>query len=68
MQEQPGTLVSPMSDLLSMRRLVQWMLGFVDDAESPATLLRHRFPSKVGGRPVSAAKSIIVGSAAIVAH
>ncbi len=30
----------------------QWMLGFVDQAESPTALLRHRFPSKVGGRPV----------------
>lgn len=27
------------------------MLGFVDDPETPESLLRHRFPSKVGGRP-----------------
>ncbi len=30
---------------------MQWLLGFVEDAE-PTMLLRHRFPSKVGGRPV----------------
>ena len=30
---------------------MQWLLGFVEDAE-PTILLRHRFPSKVGGRPV----------------
>jgi hypothetical protein len=29
------------------------MLGYVDDAEKPTDLLRHRFPSKVGGVPVS---------------
>ena len=28
-------------------------LGFLEPAD-PRTLLRHRFPSKVGGRPVSA--------------
>lgn len=29
------------------------MLGYVDDPENPTDMLRHRFPSKVGGRPVS---------------
>lgn len=32
---------------------LQWLLGFVEEAE-PAALLRHRFPSKAGGRPVRA--------------
>lgn len=27
------------------------MLGFVEPAEDAADLLRHRFPSKLGGRP-----------------
>ncbi len=31
---------------------VSWNLGFVEEPESPQLLLRHRFPSKVGGRPV----------------
>ncbi|KAG1681100.1 hypothetical protein FOA52_015540 [Chlamydomonas sp. UWO 241] len=30
---------------------LEWMLGFVDEPEHPTALLRHRFPSKVGGRP-----------------
>lgn len=34
---------------------LQYMLGFVDDPEKPTDLLRHRFPSKVGGVPVSSA-------------
>eukprot|EP00873_Tetraselmis_striata_P006902 jgi/Tetstr1/427166/TSEL_017354.t1 len=29
----------------------EWMLGFVELAEDAADLLRHRFPSKLGGRP-----------------
>lgn len=29
----------------------EWLLGFVEPAASTADLLRHRFPSKVGGRP-----------------
>lgn len=29
----------------------EWLLGFVEPPERPADLLRHRFPSKVGGRP-----------------
>lgn len=32
---------------------LQYMLGYVDDPEKPTDLLRHRFPSKVGGAPVS---------------
>ena len=28
-----------------------WNLGFVEPIRSPTSLLRHRFPSKVGGRP-----------------
>lgn len=32
---------------------LQYMLGFVDSPEKPVDLLRHRFPSKVGGAPVS---------------
>ncbi|WIA11918.1 hypothetical protein OEZ85_012002 [Tetradesmus obliquus] len=30
---------------------VEYMLGFIDDPEKPTDLLRHRFPSKVGGVP-----------------
>ncbi|KAK9819849.1 hypothetical protein WJX72_003204 [[Myrmecia] bisecta] len=30
---------------------LQWLLGFVEPPAKPAALLRHRFPSKVGGRP-----------------
>lgn len=30
---------------------LQWMLGFVEPVEDATQLLRHRFPSKVGGRP-----------------
>ncbi|KAG2440099.1 hypothetical protein HXX76_004213 [Chlamydomonas incerta] len=30
---------------------IQWNLGFVEEPEKPHLLLRHRFPSKVGGRP-----------------
>ncbi|KAG2454853.1 hypothetical protein HYH02_000685 [Chlamydomonas schloesseri] len=30
---------------------IQWNLGFVEEPEKPLLLLRHRFPSKVGGRP-----------------
>ena len=41
------------SRLMPAYHAMQWMLGFVDAAESPSDLLRHRFPSKVGGRPVS---------------
>eukprot|EP00955_Chlamydomonas_euryale_P097344 365069-Chlamydomonas_euryale.AAC.19 len=37
----------------SLRFGTQWMLGFVEEPEAPTSLLRHRFPSKVGGRPVS---------------
>ncbi|KAL6774401.1 hypothetical protein ACKKBG_A24860 [Auxenochlorella protothecoides x Auxenochlorella symbiontica] len=29
----------------------EWLLGFVEDPLSPESLLRHRFPSKLGGRP-----------------
>lgn len=29
----------------------QWLLGFCDEPESEHSLLRHHFPSKVGGRP-----------------
>lgn len=29
---------------------LEWLLGFVEPAK-PSELLRHRFPSKVGGRP-----------------
>ncbi|KAF8071111.1 PDCD2 [Scenedesmus sp. PABB004] len=29
----------------------EYMLGFLDDPERPTDLLRHRFPSKVGGAP-----------------
>ncbi|GBF91752.1 hypothetical protein Rsub_04056 [Raphidocelis subcapitata] len=31
--------------------LVEWNLGFVEPPERATDLLRHRFPSKVGGRP-----------------
>ncbi|GLI59478.1 hypothetical protein VaNZ11_001361 [Volvox africanus] len=30
---------------------ILWNLGFVEEPEKPQLLLRHRFPSKVGGRP-----------------
>ncbi|PNW84571.1 hypothetical protein CHLRE_03g149500v5 [Chlamydomonas reinhardtii] len=30
---------------------IQWNLGFVEEPEKPHLLMRHRFPSKVGGRP-----------------
>ncbi|GIL77234.1 hypothetical protein Vretimale_3090 [Volvox reticuliferus] len=30
---------------------ISWNLGFVEKPEKPHLLLRHRFPSKVGGRP-----------------
>lgn len=29
----------------------EWLLGFVEPPRRRADLLRHRFPSKVGGRP-----------------
>ena len=29
----------------------EWLLGFVEPPRKRADLLRHRFPSKVGGRP-----------------
>lgn len=32
--------------------VLQYMLGFVDVPEKATDLLRHRFPSKVGGAPV----------------
>ncbi|GAX76516.1 hypothetical protein CEUSTIGMA_g3962.t1 [Chlamydomonas eustigma] len=30
---------------------LEWLLGFVEPSRNPHDLLRHRFPSKVGGRP-----------------
>lgn len=30
----------------------QYMLGFAEEPEAAEDLLRHRFPSKMGGRPV----------------
>lgn len=38
---------------MSVSTWMQWMLGFVEEPERSTDLLRHRFPSKVGGRPVS---------------
>lgn len=29
----------------------EWNLGFVEPVAKPSDVLRHRFPSKVGGRP-----------------
>ena len=29
----------------------EWLLGFVEPPHHPSDLLRHRFPSKVGGSP-----------------
>jgi hypothetical protein len=34
---------------------LQYMLGFLEYPENATPLLRHRFPSKVGGVPVSPA-------------
>ena len=44
---------------------MQLLLGFVEEPEAPHALLRHRFPSKVGGRPVSTAAA---AAAACVQH
>jgi hypothetical protein len=34
------------------RFMVQnWLLGYLEEPASATSLLRHRFPSKVGGRP-----------------
>lgn len=30
---------------------LEWLLGFVEQPRKRTDLLRHRFPSKVGGRP-----------------
>ena len=38
------------SDLESEEQ-VEWLLGFVEPPRKRTDLLRHRFPSKVGGRP-----------------
>jgi hypothetical protein len=35
---------------------LQYMLGYVDEPEKPTDMLRHRFPSKVGGPPVGVAQ------------
>jgi hypothetical protein len=32
---------------------LQWLIGYADPAEKAGDLDRHRFPSKVGGKPVS---------------
>ena len=32
--------------------MLQWLLGFIELPENEHCLLRHKFPSKVGGRPV----------------
>ena len=42
--------IKTMSTLLILF-LMQWLLAYVDDCEDAAALLRHRFPSKVGGAP-----------------
>lgn len=39
-----------MSDDESEEYEPQWLLGFIEDAE-PTSLMRHQFPSKIGGRP-----------------
>ena len=39
---------------------LQVLLGFLEEPVSPAHLLRHRFPSKVGGRPVSTCLSAVI--------
>jgi hypothetical protein len=38
------------SDAESMERC-EWLLGFVEQPRKRTDLLRHRFPSKLGGRP-----------------
>ena len=39
------------SDDESTTTELEWLLGFVDPPRKRTDLLRHRFPSKVGGRP-----------------
>lgn len=34
-----------------MRVVQLWLLGFLEEPKDSCSLLRHRFPSKVGGRP-----------------
>jgi hypothetical protein len=48
--------------------LLQYMLGFVDDPEKPTDLLRHRFPSKVGGVPVSSKPKLAAAASAFHNH
>eukprot|EP00884_Botryococcus_braunii_P021967 jgi/Botrbrau1/8454/Bobra.0237s0071.1 len=43
--------VSSMGEWANEEDDFQWMLGYVNPAGKPAHLLRHMFPSKVGGRP-----------------
>ena len=35
-----------------MNSYLQWLLGFLEEPDDVKSLLRHTFPSKVGGRPV----------------
>jgi pre-rRNA-processing protein TSR4 len=39
------------SDAESEEERCEWLLGFVQPPRKRTDLLRHRFPSKVGGRP-----------------
>lgn len=41
-------------------RIVQWNLGFVRQPVDACSLLRHQFPSKVGGRPVRPRKIAVL--------
>jgi hypothetical protein len=47
--------ISPRNIQTDRLAMSQVQLGFIDDAEHPAHLLRQFFPSKVGGRPVRSA-------------
>lgn len=52
--------ISPWIWLIEESSVVQWLLGFLEKAPSEK-LLRHQFPSKVGGRPVGWTAKVLNG-------
>jgi len=48
---QPQHAGEQASGVPDVRCLAQWLLGFLEEPRTSSSLLRHRFPSKVGGRP-----------------